>query len=128
MFLVRTVWSWSRSAVLVLGPVKVFTWKPVSKTVAKMCSSELIVGKLNIYIKPRKENVALYNFTLKMSPWVRSLSDLKLCKDLEEFQIKWKGKQSSDSWDHSTTFWRVSVRVCFVSKENIGAYSGQGSL
>lgn len=36
-----------------------------------------------------------------MSPWVRSLSDLKPFQDLEEFQIKWKEKQSSDSWDRS---------------------------
>lgn len=87
-----------------------------------------MVGELNIYIKSRKESVALYDFALKMSPWVRSLSDLKPFQDLEEFQIKLKEKQSSDSWDRSTTYWRVSVRVCFVSKENIRAYSSQDSL
>lgn len=35
------------------------------ETVAKTCTTELMVGKLNIYIKSRKENVALYDFALK---------------------------------------------------------------
>lgn len=72
-------------------------WKPTAETVAKTCTTELMVGELNIYIKSRKESVALYDFALKMSPWVRSLSDLKPFQDLEEFQIKLKEKQSSDS-------------------------------
>lgn len=72
-------------------------WKPTAKTGAKTCTAELMVGELNIYIKSRKENVALHDFALKMSPWVRSLSDLKPFQDLEEFQVKLKEKQSSDS-------------------------------
>lgn len=72
-------------------------WKPTAETAVKARTTELVVGKLNFYIKSRKENVALYNFALKMSPWVRPLSDLKPFQDLEEFQIKLKEKQSSDS-------------------------------
>lgn len=71
-------------------------WKPTAETVAKTCPSALM-AELNISITSRKENAALYDFALKMSPWVRSLSDLKPFQDLEEFQIKLKEKQSSGS-------------------------------
>lgn len=70
--------------------------KSTAETVAKTCPTGL-VAELNLYITSRRENPALCDFALKMSPWVRSLSDLKPFQDLEGFQIKLKEKQSSGS-------------------------------